>query len=230
MRARADIQDNGDAQVTVQLQLADATTGRFVVPLGFSNVSEFKVLDAPAGVQVTAHGLGTKEAGALAIEVQSGATGVIPVNVMFTVTGLLFRPPVAEGQKPTLAADSRLLQYSLLNTQPIAINNFEAEFRLPNDIRVQKIREQLPKPKKTEVLPRVRLDRFDGQQGALLQIKSLKQGDKTSIALEVMNAGRSLGWLLVGLVLSVAYLIGFRDLVTSKINSPNDTRAGAANL
>ena len=54
---------------------------------------------------------------------------------------------------------------------------------------------------------------FDGQQGALLQLSGLRQGDRTSMELEVVNERRSYGWLLVGLVLVAGYLVSFRDLV-----------------
>jgi len=78
---------------------------------------------------------------------------------------------------------------------------------------VEKIREQLPRTKRKEFTPRVELDRYDGRQGALLQLAGVKQGDRTSMELEVVGVRRSLGWLLVGLVLAIAYLVGFRDLV-----------------
>ena len=77
----------------------------------------------------------------------------------------------------------------------------------------QKIAEQLPRPKRSDLLPRVRLDRFDDRQGATLQLTGIKQGDRTSVVLNVVPARPSYGWLLAGLAISLAYLVGFRSLV-----------------
>ena len=62
-------------------------------------------------------------------------------------------------------------------------------------------------------MPRVRLDRTDDRQGADLQLANMKQGDRTSMVLNVVSARHSYGWLLAGLALSLAYLVGFRSLV-----------------
>ena len=80
----------------------------------------------------------------------------------------------------------------------------------------QAIREQLPRPKKSEVGPRVLLSKIDGRQAAILQFTAIRQGDDTSMLLEVVPVRKPLGWLLVGLVLSGLYLFKFRDIVAPK--------------
>ncbi len=220
---QADIGADGTAQVAAQLQLTDVVAGKLTIPLGFANASALQVQDVPDGIE--ARVVSGKDAASLELIVQGDAREALALRLNFVVANLLFRPAVAQGQKPTLAADSQLLQYTLVNTQPASIADLQVVFRLPPELQVQQIREQLPKLKKTEVLPRVRLDRFDGLQGARLQFKGLKQGDRTSMGLEVTQERRSLGWLLVGLALALAYLITFRDLVM-RASNPNKPTNG----
>jgi hypothetical protein len=137
----------------------------------------------------------------------------VKLGFAFRAPGVLFVPKPEEGQKSAFAAGTRLLRHSLVNTQPTPISRYTVQVRLPEEIMVGKIREQLPKTRRKEFTPRVELDRYDGRQGALLQLGGIKQGDRTSMELEVVGDRRSIGWLLVGLVLSIGYLVGFRDLV-----------------
>jgi hypothetical protein len=109
-----------------------------------------------------------------------------------------------------------LLRHTFVNTGALEIGVYELSVQLPGDLRVQKIAEQLPRTKRSEVLPRVRLDRTDDRQGADLQLANMKQGDRTSMVLNVVSARHSYGWLLAGLALSLAYLVGFRSLVKAE--------------
>ena len=97
----------------------------------------------------------------------------------------------------------------------VPIGVYELSVALPGDLRVQKVVEQSPRPKRSEVLPRVRLDRFGEQQGATLQLAAMKQGDRTTMTLNVVPVRPSYGWLLVGLLMAAAYLVGFRGLVST---------------
>jgi hypothetical protein len=122
--------------------------------------------------------------------------------------------PPAKGEKLTAPRDSRTVKFSFVNTQAAAIKSFGVLVALPPDMRFQAIREQLPKLKKSEVEPRVRLGAADGRQNAFLQIGGLKQGDTASMQLEAIPVSRSPLWLVAGVVLSALYLFKFRDLVS----------------
>lgn len=148
------------------------------------------------------------------IQLPQAVPSELKLDFSFHVPDVLVEPKETGGEKSGLPAGSLLLRHVFVNTQAASIAAYRVEALLPEQTRVQMIREQLPRPKRSEVLPRVRLDRIDGHQGAVLQYSNLKQGDRTSMVLEVVEESRSYVWLLVGLALSVAYLIGFRDLVT----------------
>jgi hypothetical protein len=125
----------------------------------------------------------------------------------------------ATGEKLTMPRDSRTLKFSFVNTQATLVKAFGMLVVLPADMRFHAIREQLPKLKKSEVEPRVRLAGADGRQTALLQSASLKQGDSASMQLEAIPNRRSPFWLVAGIALSSLYLFKFRDLVAKDAGS-----------
>jgi hypothetical protein len=127
----------------------------------------------------------------------------------------------AKGEKLTQPRDSRTVKFSFVNTQATLVKAFGVLVVLPADMRFHAIREQLPKLKKTEVEPRVRLGGADGLQTALLQIANLKQGDSASMQLEAVPNRRSPLWLVAGIVLSALYLFKFRDLVAKGAGAPS---------
>ena len=108
-----------------------------------------------------------------------------------------------------------MFRHAFVNTGAVPIGSYELSVLLPGDRRVQKVVEQSPRPKRSEVLPRVRLERFGEQQGATLQLAAMKQGDRVAMTLIVVPARPSYGWLVAGLVLAAAYLVGFRSLVSA---------------
>ena len=112
-----------------------------------------------------------------------------------------------------------------VNTGAVPIGVYELSVSLPEDRRVQKVVEQSPRPKRSEVLPRVRLDRFGEQQGATLQLAAMKQGDRTAMTLNVVPARPSYGWLLVGLLQLAVMLTLFKALERWRPVEPVTDRA-----
>jgi hypothetical protein len=209
--SRLDVAENGSARVTVTLQLGNCQPGRIRLPIAFAKLDAFQTGNVPDGVQLElAQG---KDQSIVDIELPVSIKDAAKVSFSFSTPDVLGRPKLGPGEKSRLAADTQVLKYNFVNTQALAIGSYRVEARLPDEMRVQKIGEQLPKPKRSDVLPRVQLGKFDGHQGATLQFENVKQGDRTSMVLEVVGDGRSYGWLLAGLLISVAYLVGFRDLV-----------------
>ncbi|MBK9795010.1 MAG: hypothetical protein IPP58_00675 [Holophagaceae bacterium] len=124
---------------------------------------------------------------------------------------------LAPGEKSTLPEGSRIFRHAFVNTQEAPIGIYRLEFLFPEGLRAQAIREQLPRPKKSEVGPRVLLSKLEDRQAAILQFAGLHQGDDTSMALELVPSQRSFGWLIVGLLIGGLYLVKFKDLVAKKL-------------
>jgi len=210
---RLDIAPDGSATASVSLILAKGEPGRFRLPVGFAGLEAFAVQDVPSGVVLTPRP--SLDQSSVEIDLPIDVSDDVVLAFTFKIPKLLFAPIPEEGQKSTLPDGSRLLRHNFVNTQAATIMKYQLQVRLPDETMVHMIREQLPKTKRKEFAPRVELDRFEGRQGALLQLANLKQGDRTSMELEVVGDRRSYGWLIAGLVLILGYLVSFRDLVNT---------------
>jgi hypothetical protein len=208
---RVRVDGEGVAQATASVELAGAAPGRLRVPLGFVKIAEFRPLDLPPGVAMKAGG--NEDAAWIDVDLPEGVPAGLKLGFSFRSDGMLFVPKPEPGQKSTLPEGSRLLRHRFTNTQEAPIGRYALKVLLPPDAIVHNVREQLPRPGRKEFLPRVELDRYDGQQGALLQLGRMRQGDRTSMELEIVNERRSLLWLLVLLPLATGYLFAFRDTV-----------------
>ena len=206
-----DVHADGGSRAMVTLDLKKCQAGRFVLPVGFGGMDRLEVHAAPDGVVLKP--VPGKESSTLEIELPPGIAASNSLRFAFAAPDVLGRPKNAAGEKAKVAADTGLLRHTFVNTGSLEIGVYELSVQLPGDLRVQKIAEQLPRTKRSEVLPRVRLDRTDDRQGADLQLANMKQGDRTSMVLNVVSTRHSYGWLLAGLVFSLAYLVGFRSLV-----------------
>lgn len=215
---RITLSPDGSAQVVVALDLAGATAGRLRVPVAFAALEGFGTQQAPAGTTIAP--AAGKDAAAVDIDLPDGVAPEARLAFSFSVPGLLYVPRPEEGQKAAFPEGSRLFRHAFVNTQALPIGTYRARVRLPEGMLVHAIREQLPRAKRKEFTPRVELDRFEGRQGAQLQLAGLKQGERTSMELEVLSEKRSILWLLAGLLLAGGFLYGFRDLVKAPAKEP----------
>jgi hypothetical protein len=194
--------------------LDGATPGPVALPVGFARVSGLHLEEAPAGTTVTSEPQGGQTLVHATLPPATPAVTVLKFG--FTVEGFFRRPAPTPGEKATLPAGGFLLRHAVMNSQPETIGRYLFEVTFPANLRAHAIREALPKLRKTESVPRVRLDAIDGQAGARLQVNGLAQGMTTSVQIEMAPRSRSLAWLVAGLVLSVLYLVYFRDLVSRR--------------
>jgi hypothetical protein len=208
---RIDVDRDGAALASATVELAGAAAGRFRLPVGFAKISEFRPVDPPAGVTMAARG--SADAAWIEVELPEGVPAELKLAFSFRSNGVMFVPKPEQGQKPTLPEGSRLLRHRFVNTQEAPIGRYAATVLFPRELIAHRITEQTPKPGRKEFIPRVELDRFDGRQGALLQLANVRQGDRASMELEVVDGRRSLMWLAALLPLAAGYLFAFRDLV-----------------
>jgi hypothetical protein len=184
------------------------------IPLGFTKIEALTLEAAPKGVRLEPG----PSNGQLLLHffLPEGIAPEATVQFSFTVPRAFQIIEPGPGEKSTLPAGSRLFRHAFVNTQETTIGSYRFELLFPEKTMAQAIREQLPKPKKSEVGPRVLLSKLEGRQAATLQFTALKQGDDTSMQLEVVPVRKSFGWLLGGLLLAAAYLYYFRDIVARK--------------
>jgi hypothetical protein len=209
--SRLDVTDDGKANAIVTIRLKDVTRGPLVLPGAFAETENFRVIDAAQGSRIEPRKSGERTV--FEVDFAEDVANTVMLSFGFSTSNVMAVPKAVSGKKPELPDGSRLLSHTFVNTQPLLIESYRLDVVLPDGLRAQLIREQLPKPKRSEVLPRVRLTGYDGRQGAQLQMSGIKQGDRTSMVLEVVDEQRSLGWLAIGLVMAIGYLFGFSHLV-----------------
>jgi hypothetical protein len=216
--SRVEVEQDGAATVQTTIKLSEVQAGRIILPVGFTALDNLQLLNNPVGVVIKP--VVTKNQTNVEVDLASSVVESLEFTFSFKAPDVLGQPKEVAGEKSKLAADTSVFRHTFVNTQELPISRYQLEVWLPKGQRIQRITEQTPKPKRTEALPRVRLTEFDGHhQGATLQISNLKQGDRTSMALDVVEEGRSFGWLIAGVAISLAYLVGFRDLVKKSTNA-----------
>ncbi len=214
---RLRIQPDGSAKGQIQLRLLDAAPGPFEVPFGIANALELKVADGPRGTEAVL--VPTDGQPRIRITLPEGAPTEVSLSLYFAEAQVYSKLKTSKGKG---ASPVRLLRHTFVNTREGVIGEYRFEVLLPEGTMAQAIREQLPKPSKQEFEPRVRLGRIEGLQSATLRYGPMRQGDDTTMSLEMTSTRRSWGWLLVGCALALLYLVRFRDLVV-----PPNTDAGA---
>ena len=208
---RIDVGPDGAASATTSLVLEGAAPGRLRVPLGGAKVEEPRLVEAPTGTTMAAGG--DADAAWIEFGLPEGVPAAPKLAFTYRSAGMLFTPVPEPGQKATLPEGSRLLRHRFVNTQEARIGHYAVTVRFPEAAIAHRINEQLPRVGRKEFVPRVELDRFEGRQGARLQASGLRQGDRTSMELEIVGERRSLVWLLLLVPLAGWYLFAFRDLV-----------------
>lgn len=205
---------DGSGQAVATIALAGCTPGSFNLPLGFIAVQDLRVEEPSVGIRVepTERNGMTQLKVILPPEIPAKAS----LRLSFRLKQVFQVVKLKPGEKSTLPASSRTFKHAFVNTQEFLIGAYRVEFLFPDGLMAQAIREQLPKPAKSEVGPRVLLSKLDGHQAAILQFNKLQQGDDTSMLIELVPNRRSLGWLLAGLLLGGVYLFKFKDIVTKK--------------
>ena len=215
-RVRIDPDGAGHAEST--LDIAGDPSETVVIPLSHGSWTNIRLLEATAGLVMDPP---QDKAATIRVTLPPSSSAPSQLSFAFDVPGVFAKPEdPAAGAKLTIPRESRTLRYAFVNSQVTLIRDFSVRVALPEGYRFQAIREQLPKQTKSEAEPRVRLGGEGNRQNALLRLANLEQGDDTSMRLEAVPGRPSLLWLVAGLVLSILYLVRFRDLVSRKPGPP----------
>ncbi|HNX50387.1 MAG TPA: hypothetical protein PKL08_09495 [Thermoanaerobaculaceae bacterium] len=209
---RVQTNENGSGRATAVVQIEGAEAGSVVVPTGFPAASNFRLTQAPAGTTLAAQPHNGQTL--VRIALPEGASARTSIGFELDVTGVFQRPTPKSGEPEASRPNGRLIfRHALLNTEPATIGTYRFEMLLPDGTRAHAIREALPKLRQAEAGPRAQLDGIDGQPGVWLQVDRLVQGETAVVQVELVPRSRSLAWLLIGVALSLLYLVKFRDLI-----------------
>lgn len=207
---RVEVRPDGSGHVALSVVLDSLAASAVVVPFPFADIKGLRLEASPDASFVTTP---ANRQINLGVTIPPGTTAPYTLRFVGEIASLL-DADVKTG---------RSVRLSLLNSQSGAINNLRFVVLFPEGLRGHAIREALPKLGKTEVEPRAALEAIDGRLAVILRAKSLAQGETAGLQVELASTSPSLGWIVVGLALTVFYLLSFRDLVTRQNTSP-DTR------
>lgn len=210
-RVRLDTAADGSGKGTAEVVLAQCAPGHINLPLGFTGITGLRLDDGPPRLRLE-QGAASGQA-LLHLDLPEDIPAAATVRFSFGVPKAFVNIVPGPGEKSAFPAGSRLFRHALVATQEGVLGSYQFEVLFPEGTRAQAIREQLPKLGKTEAGPRVRLGKAGGRQNAVLQMTAMKQGDDTSMALELVPERKAWGWLVAGLALCAVYLFHFRDLV-----------------
>lgn len=209
---RLTLSADGSGLAAATVHLVGCSAGSLLLPLGLPGANDLRLLDAPPGTAVDVVPAGGQAN--LRISLPEGVPESASLRVELPVAGLLVRQAAAsESDGSTAMLDRWTLRHALLATQPESIDRYRVEVVFPPGMRAHALRDALPRLRKGESLPRAGLTAIDGHPGAQLAVDRLVQGETAALQLELVRSERSPAWWIVGLVLSLVYLVRFRDLV-----------------
>lgn len=209
---RVDTRSDGSGKASLEVALDPIDGSVVVIPFPFAEVLSPEITGVPGIALSTVPANGQTN---LIVSLPPGTAAPLTVRVMAEV------PRVLTGTPPA----SRGARIALLNSQPGPINDIRLVVVFPEGLRGHAIQEALPRPARTEVEPRAAFTAVDGRGGVRLQAGKIAQGEIASLRVELADATPSPGWLLIGVLLGVFYLVSFRDLIARSDSPPRNQGA-----
>jgi hypothetical protein len=226
---------DGSAEVSGKIQLTGVAPGALEVPFApWGDITDFTLTGAETKGAPNTRAVNPR----LALVLPTDTADTAAVQFRFRVPAP--KPPAAEAkdgkdgkdakaakgaEAPKAAeaeADYRYFSHRFMNGTTLVVDRYRVEVWLPEGTVIHTVPEAQPKAAAKDVKPRVQQIGKDGRQGALLEVANLRFGGTTSMRLEYESQQKSLTLLWVGLVLSVLYLFGFRDIVRPQNPPPRD--------
>ncbi len=209
---------DGSAMLAAHVQISAAAAGKIDLPSSaWGEVQDFTVVEAPADAKLDLAAKGPNPH--LSVTLPAAAESV---SLRYSANIPAPKPPAtdAKGGDAAKAAEPatrfKAFAHRFMNGTNLPVERYRLEVMFPQGYVVHNVPEALPKAKGRETVSRVRLIEKDGLQGAALEIAGLKLGDVTSMRIEYEPAQKSLAVFWFGLLLSVLYLVFFRDVLRPK--------------
>jgi len=197
---RVDARSDGPGNVSLEVVLDPIDGASAVIPFPFAEVRNVTISGVPGADLSTVPANGQTN---LILNLPIGAAA--PLTLRFTAE----LPQVLSGTPP----EAHGVRVALLNSQPATIRDLRLVVVFPEGLRGHAIQEALPRPGKAEVEPRASFMAIDGRGGVRLQAGAIAQGETALLRVELADLSPSPGWLVIGILLCVFYLVSFRDLV-----------------
>ncbi len=196
---------SGDATFTTRIDIVGGLPARILLPFG-GGVAEDLTVRPSKGVDVTL----VDVAGTLAVELRLDTAG----KSLRTLTVQYTLPRLHDWSAPPEAWGNRKVSHEIVHTQHLRIDRYELRMILPDGFRVNQVLGTIPAfdSKKASELP-FELVEIDGRAAVELVALELVLGDRVGLKLEAKSDRRGAFVWMAGVVISLLYLIFFRDVL-----------------
>ncbi len=194
---------SGDAIVTTRIQLTGEAPASLLLPFSYEVAEDLSVRPRQRVTVAAVEIAGTK-----ALELRCPQGSLRSLTVRYTL------PRRYDWSAPPEAFGNRRVGHELVQTQHLKIDRYQLRMILPQGFRVNEVLRTTPpfNPKKASELP-FELGEKDGRATVELAVSGLALGDRVGLELEAKSARRSASVWIAGLLVSLLYLIFFRDVL-----------------
>ncbi len=215
LRERIALARDGSARVERTIVEGPHVGARLAIPIGVETLDEVTAAGCAVASATIDDGGGVRQ---LVLERGDGC----PVNAPLTVRTTVASFYDWAAAKPA-GFGNRSVSYRFVNTQPAVIAHYECELVLPTGFVVSAVEESIPAPSEKNPVPPFQVVRDGDRNGVRLSAQSLAMGDEGLIRFKFKSGDKSNLLLGGGLLVALAYLVWFRDLV----RKPQGPGAGA---
>ena len=205
LREHIALAKDGSARVERTLVAGQPAGGQLAIPIGVETLDEVTAEGCAVANATIDDGGGVRR---LVIDRDHGC----PVNVPLTVRTTVASFYDWAGAKPA-GFGNRSVSYRFVNTQPAVIAHYECELVLPEGFVVSAVEASIPAPSEKNPVPPFQIIRDGDRNGVRLLAQNLAMGDEGSIRFKFKSGDKSVLLLGGGLLVALAYLVWFRDLV-----------------
>ncbi len=205
LRERIALATDGSARIERTIVEGRPVGTRLAIPIGVETLEEVTAEGCAMASATIDDGGGARR---LVIERGEGCPVNAPLRVRTTVASFYDWA----GAKPA-GFGNRSVGYRFVNTQPAVIAHYECELVLPKGFVVSAVEESIPAPSEKNPVPPFQIVRDGDRNGVRLSAQHLAIGDEGLIRFKFKSGDKSVLLLGGGLLVALAYLVWFRDLV-----------------
>jgi hypothetical protein len=199
-----DLGDDGSARVTLRLTLPEGSDAVLSIPVRHRALTDLRPLGPDPLRLRSEERQGTLF---LVVEIPRSPDGPRTIGLSYTVKDY-FEPGGSAA-----AFGGRDLAYRFVNVNFEGIETFSAQLKLPRGWVFHDIGRFLPKPRKTGAAPPYKLARDGDRRTITLSLSRLGLGDEVALDCTFRSQGRSWAVALFLILVALAYLFFFRDIL-----------------
>lgn len=199
---------DGSARIVAEVDVPARTSGTIAVPLAAPSLTNLAVTGAQgARAEIATVG------GRGFVSLSLGALLANPARVQITADAPAFFPALAQ---PAGEFGNRVLTRRVVNATPMTIGTLSSEIVLPPGYAVTSIQRSEPAGAESSTAPPYAIGSREGRHTVRIATRDVALGGATAVTFRFKERRPSLILPAALAALSLAYLIGFRGLITRR--------------